>query len=718
MAQGRFALAGGEEHRPEHGAAARAQRPGRRTGRAPPARAPGPRPATRRPRRCAASPAAARPRPRALRRRPRWPSPPSGSPSRRAARRAAASPAAPAPRRAPRRASGRASGAPSPRPGAPRRTRGSAGTGRSAAVVGAALRRGRASSPTSSSSRSWASNGSAPTSATAAAALKPAGKTVSADSSRACSAPSCSQLHSMTRCIDAWRGSCGAARAGARQQIEPRRAGAAQPRQQLGRRDAANARRRQLERQRHAFERAHQLDQRRAVARAEVEVGAHGAGAIDEQGDRGVAGGLGEVGIGRRQLERGHRELVLAVDAERAPRRDQHVQPGSMPTSRATRSLGAGRRAARSCRARAARGGRRARRRGRRSESADAGAICSAPVRASAAWARVVHAASGTKAIRSNGSNGPAVGDGQSASSRSECAVSTASRVLPEPPGPISVTSRWARTSAAQSRAPARRRRTSASGSSAAATRARGAAPRAAGAVGARRRRGAVRGAGAGAASARRAARRGACAPRRSSRRRSRAAARRRRARAPHRLRRRARALELDRVAARALPGTTRTLMRSARSTGCARRAPGRLEQSSSAWTAPGAGGCGRPSARRRARAARSAPRGHGPARARAPGGRAGAVTARLGSRVIVCSASLRWSPPSRRTRQRASASSGRRPADVGNAGAWTNGAEPAVIVIGVCPEAGRRSSLPQRACFPTPATVTALAPRAPGSVD
>ena len=116
------------------------------------------------------------------------------------------------------------------------------------------------------------------------------------------------------------------ARAAARQQIEPRRAGAAQAREHVGRRDAAHARGGQLDCERHAVERAHQLDQHRAVACAEVEVGPHRACALDEERDRRVARGMAGIGAGGRQVERSGRQLAFAVEAERTPRSDDDMQ--------------------------------------------------------------------------------------------------------------------------------------------------------------------------------------------------------------------------------------------------------------------------------------------------------------------------------------------------------------------------------------------------------
>jgi len=75
-------------------------------------------------------------------------------------------------------------------------------------------------------------------------------------------------------------------------------------------------------------------------------------------------------------------------------------------------------------------------------------ASCRAPVNASQACALVVHASKGMKAIRSNGSDDRAPGSscascavrgagvGAPMLARSACAVSTANRVLPLPPGP------------------------------------------------------------------------------------------------------------------------------------------------------------------------------------------------------------------------------------------------------------------------------------------
>ena len=54
----------------------------------------------------------------------------------------------------------------------------------------------------------------------------------------------------------------------------------------------------------------------------------------------------------------------------------------------------------------------------------------------------VVQVASGTNAIRSNGSNGSDAGSGQAACSRTECATSTASRDLPAPAGAVTSTAR------------------------------------------------------------------------------------------------------------------------------------------------------------------------------------------------------------------------------------------------------------------------------------
>ena len=122
-----------------------------------------------------------------------------------------------------------------------------------------------------------------------------------------------------------------AARTGSRQQVKLRRAAAAQPRKQVGRCDAAHARGCQFDGQGHTFQRPDQLNQRRAIARAEVKIGPYRARAVDEQRNGGVAGGAGHIGVDGGQLEHSHRQLMLAVDAKSAPRRDQQMQRWQQP---------------------------------------------------------------------------------------------------------------------------------------------------------------------------------------------------------------------------------------------------------------------------------------------------------------------------------------------------------------------------------------------------
>ena len=103
---------------------------------------------------------------------------------------------------------------------------------------------------------------------------------------------------------------------------------AAEPVAQRLRREQAEAGGRELDRERQAVEPAADLGDRRGVVVGHVEVGAHGAGAVDEQLDRLDRLQLGRgdpVPDRRRQAERRHGIDVLDADVERLAAGDQQL---------------------------------------------------------------------------------------------------------------------------------------------------------------------------------------------------------------------------------------------------------------------------------------------------------------------------------------------------------------------------------------------------------
>ena len=120
----------------------------------------------------------------------------------------------------------------------------------------------------------------------------------------------------------------GRARPAACQQRQPR-AGPVCRRQQgthLGQAQAAHARRGQLDGQRQAMQRAHDVDHQALVAGTQVEVGSRGAGAIQEEGQRGVERLRRQVVVDFGQGQRRQHLLDLAVEPEHAARGHEQVQ--------------------------------------------------------------------------------------------------------------------------------------------------------------------------------------------------------------------------------------------------------------------------------------------------------------------------------------------------------------------------------------------------------
>jgi hypothetical protein len=104
-----------------------------------------------------------------------------------------------------------------------------------------------------------------------------------------------------------------------------------QPGQRGPRRQDLASGSRQLDREGQAVQPDAELGHCSGILAGEREVGLDRPGTLDEQRHGrhlGQRGGIPEV-LGPRQFERGERELVLAVDAQRLAAGDQHLQPGA-----------------------------------------------------------------------------------------------------------------------------------------------------------------------------------------------------------------------------------------------------------------------------------------------------------------------------------------------------------------------------------------------------